>query len=334
MKIDTYQKRVRNNVSDRTLRPRMSALRKLDEFVEGEATVDDVERFLEALIDAHEDGEIKASVIHEYFKAIKSYFEVVKGDPEALDHITWLPPTDSDPGEYMNLKEWRHFFNHVKGYRDKALFQVMYQYARRPTETLLLNREDIRYREDEGKRTITFSILKKGNSDNTPTSTIWVSGWGSEGEEYEVYRTTYELTGDAEDHLDRWLDMSDPMSETIIWKDIDRDATPQVSFGQEEEVEEGEEYEVHPVFTTQHGRMTYGTAYNAVKRTAERAGFDKNIIPKTLRHSRSTHLDWSGEAPGNIARDMLIHGPDTNVIGRYIHDRGESDIREVMELDG
>lgn len=309
MDIDKYEKRIRNSVTDRTVKSRVSALRSLEKYTEGEPTVEDVEEYLDAMIEAYEDGEMKASVIREYFKSIKSYFGVVKGEPEALDHINWLPSTDSDPGDYMDKDEWERFKDSIRTFRNRAYFITTYQYARRPKETLLLNKEDL---DMEGEqKTITFSILKKSQSSNTPTETIYLGGWD---EEYDVYRATYELKGEALKVIKTWLEYHSGDSEVM-------------RIG-------GEEKEVHPLFYTSHGRMSYNSVYKATKDVADRARIeDKNITPKTLRHSRSTHLDWEGEAPGNIAREMLIHDPDTAVIGRYIHDRGEDEVRDVMGVE-
>ena len=102
---------------------------------------------------------------------------------------------------------------------------------------------------------------------------------------------------------------------------------------EEDIVLDGEDKTVHPLFFTSHGRRTYGAVYKKTKDIADRVGLEKNVTPKVLRHSRSTHLDWQGGAPGNIARDMLIHDPETNVISRYIHDRGEDEVRDVMGVE-
>lgn len=90
---------------------------------------------------------------------------------------------------------------------------------------------------------------------------------------------------------------------------------------------------VKPLFTTGNGRISYDTIWVNVKKVTDRAGIDKNITPKSMRHSRATHLDWAGEDPESIARHQLIHEPDTQVIGAYIHDRDASDVREPMVLE-
>lgn len=93
-----------------------------------------------------------------------------------------------------------------------------------------------------------------------------------------------------------------------------------------------EEGTVEPLFTTGNGRISYDTIWVNVKKIADRAGIDKNITPKSMRHSRATHLDWEGNSPEEIARHQLIHEPDTKVIGAYIHDREEEQVREPMKM--
>ena len=292
MHIEKYKKRAKHNIAESTLNTRLSGQRNIEEFIgeDREPTVDDVEDWVDHLIDKYERGEIKSSTIREYFKAVKYYFQVVKGESEALDHMSkWLPTSDSDPGEHLELEEWEAMRDAVSGYRDSAFLDLMYFYARRPSEVIGINREDI----DLEEGTITFPILKKK----------------------EDFRATFELLEEPRKSLERWLPYSGDVEEEIEWK--------------------GETRVVHPVFTTSEGRISYSTVYNMVKRVADKAGINKNVTPKGMgRHSRATHLDWEGNAPGNIARDMLVHDPDTDVIGRYIHDRSEDDVREVMSLDG
>lgn len=327
MQLERYRKRVEKSVDKDTLDTRLTAQRSLENFIsgDGEPSIEDVEDWLDYLIDLHDEGEIKASTIREYFKGVKYYFEVVlREDTTEFERISsWLPKNDSDPGDYLTEEEWDRIRNHVTGYRDRALIEVMYFYARRPTEVILLNEEDIESRmvteEVDGEEeeieinTITFNILKKKDT-TLPTLKIDKQDDGTWKDEYRVMRATFELADEPKEHIDKWLMYNRDITETI---ELD-----------------GEEMEVTPLFCTNNGRIAYNTVYKMVKRIADQVGIDKNVTPKALgRHSRSTHLDWSGRAPGNIARDLLIHDPDTNVIGRYIHDRDEGDVRTVMRLD-
>jgi len=290
MQIEKYEKRAKHNVAKSTLQTRLSGQRHLQKFMgeDREPTVDDVEEWIDYLIDQFEAGEIKSSTIREYFKAVKYYFEVVKGETDALDHMSkWLPTSDSDPGEHLTKEEWEAMREAASGYRDSAFIELMYFYARRPSEVIGLNKEDV----DMEEGTITFPILKKEKD----------------------LRATFELKEKPRKALERWLPYSGDVEEEMDWQ--------------------GETVTVHPVFTTSEGRISYSTIYNMVKRVASKAGIEKNVTPKGMgRHSRATHLDWEGNAPGNIARDMLVHDPDTDVIGRYIHDRDEDQVRDVMTL--
>lgn len=339
MQTEKYKKRVEHNIAESTLNSRIYGQENLEDFIDGgEPTVEDVEEWVDHLIDKLNNGEIKASTIKEYFKAVQYYFEIVKGEDEALSHIKKrLPKNDSDPGEFLTEPEWERMKNNVRSYRDQAIVELMYHYARRPTEIILLNKEDIQIYESgdqcpecskgvyqgtdlvcsncgkEATHTITFSILKKKNPD------LPVYKFGKSGDEWEhehkVFRATFELEDRPKEVLQRYLPYR---------SDIEEDA-----------MVDGEEATVHPLFTTSHGRISYNSVWRMIKEAAERAGIDKNITPKGMgRHSRATHLDWSGHSPQEVGRHMLLHDPDTDVIGRYVHDRDEDQVREVMSTGG
>jgi len=302
MKLDTYEKRTKHNVSDVTMKTRMSALKNLEDFIgEGEPTVDDVEEWVDHMIERYEDGDIKASSIHQYFNSIKYYFDTIHGDNRDITHMQqWLPKPSTDHGDFLTEDEWKQFIGSIYNYRDRAIFLLMYEYARRPGEIRLLNEEDIGYDEDEDVHTITFTILKKQRT--------------TDGNEF---RATFNLKDNCKSALDQYMDKYER--------------------GDHEEIKqiEDEEKTVHPLFTTSHGRISYDSIYKMSKKYARQAGIDsnKNIMPKTMRHTRATHLDWAGFEPGEIARHQLVHGPNTQVISAYIHDRSEDQVREVMDIE-
>lgn len=315
MQIETYRKRAEHNVHESTLASRISGQRHLDEFIEGgEPTVEDVEEWVDYMIELHNEEEIKSSTIREYFKAVDYYFEMVKGEDEALEHIRKrIPTSDSSPGDFLTPDEWELLKENVPSYRDKAIIELMYKYSRRPTEVILLNMEDIDFEED----TITFCILKKKKA-NGQLLPMRKYGYNEETGEYRqshrVFRAKFELETETRGILENYLKYRDD-----IWESAEID---------------GKEREVSPVFLARDGRISYDTVWRTVKVGAKRAGIDKNITPKGAgRHSRSTHLDWAGNSPDEIGRHMLLHDPDTNVIGRYIHERGEDEVREVMTTE-
>ena len=312
MELDTYKKRVEHNVHESTLASRISGQRHLDEFIGGgEPSIEDVENWVDHMIEEHNQGRMKSSTIREYFKAVDYYFQIVKGEDEVLEHIRKrLPTSDSDPGEFLTEDEWELLKNNVNSYRDKAIIELMYKYSRRPTEVILLNMEDIDLDED----TITFCILKKKKA-NGQLLPVRKYGYNEESGEWDhthrVFRAKFELEPESRGILENYLKYRED-----IWESAEID---------------GEKREVSPVFLGRDGRISYDTVWRMVKVGAKRAGIDKNITPKGAgRHSRSTHLDWAGNSPEEIGRHMLLHDPDTKVIGRYIHERGEDDVREVM----
>lgn len=305
MQLEKYKRRSEHSVSESTMASRMSALRKLRDFVgEGEEpSVEDVEEWVDHMIEEFEEGNIKSSTIRQYLKAAIYYFEVVHNEPEALDHIKkFLPENDSDPGDFLTEEEMDLMRRSFHNIRYNAIYELMYLYARRPSEVILLNKEDIDFEEE----TITFNILKKKSSD-LPTLKC-------NGEERRVMRATFKLKEKAREVIETYLEYRPDHTEVI---ELD-----------------GEEYEVHPLFTTHNGRISYSAVWTRIKKVAHRMNIDKNITPKSMRHSRATHLDWNGKVPGNIARDQLLHSPNSDVIGRYIHDKGEDQVREVMEPEG
>jgi site-specific recombinase XerD len=287
MELETYEKRTRNSVQESTLNSRMAALRKFkgEMNITDEPTVKDVENWVDSLIEEHEEGEIKASTIRQYFKAVKYYFQTVHGEYDTLDHIpNWFPENDVDHGDYLTVEEWEAIRENAYSAREKTVIELMYEYARRPGEILLLNLEDF----DSEAMTITFPILKKR----------------------EAFRATFELTPNSERILEQYMMYRSDQTEPA-----------------EQEWEEGT---VEPLITTSNGRASYDTLRRDVKKMAQRAGIDKNVTPKVMRHSRSTHLDWAGHSPPEIARHQLVHDPDSDVIGNYIHDRSEGQVRSVM----
>ena len=292
MQLEKYQKREKHNVTESTVSSRMVALRKFRDFAnpDGEPTVEDVEEWVDHMVEQYEQGELKASTIKQYFKAVKYYFQRIHGDAEQLEHIRdWIPVGDIDHGDYLERDELDRMRKCAYGHRDIAILEMMYWYARRPTEIILLNKEDVNFE----KETIKFPILKKDD---------------------DSFRATYEMLPEIREALNNYLEYRTPQT-----------VKPEQPW---------EDGEVEPLFTTSNGRISYSTVWSTIKTLAERAEIDKNITPKSMRHSRATHLDWDGKNPQVIARQQLLHNPDTtDVISSYIHPREEDDVREVVRTD-
>jgi len=313
MQVEKYRKREKNRVTDGTLQSRLSAIKKFEEFNGGgEPTVDDVENWVDELTEEYERGEIKSSTIRQYVKAVKYYFQIVLNQYENFEHVMRLiPEKDVDHGEYLTEEEWDTLRHNIHNYRNRAIVEIMYKYARRPGEIILLNKSDVDF--EEG--IITFNILKKEKDDRG--NLLPMMKLKSDGEVYQenrVFRATFELEEEAEKFLRRYIKYRPGATETMIY--------------------DGEESEVEPLFTTGHGRISYSTVWRMVKEEARKAGIEKNITPKSQRHSRATHLNWSGYTPDEIADQQLVHGPETDVIGAYVHPRDEDHVREVMNTDG
>lgn len=312
MQLDKYEKRERNKVGESTLNSRMSALRNLDKFIGGgEPSVEDVEDWVDNLIDEFEAGNIKSSTIRQYLKAVKYYFSKVLGQDGDLQHITdWLPEKDVDHGAYMTEQEWETLRNSVHNIRDRAFIEVLYHYARRPTEVLLLNKEDVDFEEN----TIRFNILKKEKDDRgEKLPMLELKRDGEVYKQHRVFRATFELVPDIKNRLNKLIEFGTLKKETVAYN--------------------GEEKEVTPLFGADNARMSYTAALKMVKRNAERAGIEKNITLKSGRHSRATHLNWAGHSPDEIADKQLVHDPESDVIGAYVHPRDEDDVREVMSTE-
>jgi len=310
MQLETYKKREKNNVGDSTLNSRMSALRRFKSFVgeDREAEVEDVEEWIDHLVEEYEKGNVKSSTISQYFKAVKYYFETVLNLHGDLEHIRqWIPSAEVDHGEYLTVDEWNKLRNNVHKFRDRAIIEIMYWYARRPGEVRLLNTEDIDF--EEG--TITFNILKKERDDRGELLPMMeLQRDGETYEKHRVFRATFEIVDEVRFYLRQHLTYAGQRKETIIY--------------------DGEEMEVHPVFSANHARMDYHTLWRMFKKEVRAAGIDKNVTPKGARHSRATHLNWDGHTPEEIADQQLIHDPETDVIGAYVHPRDEEDVRKVM----
>lgn len=305
MQLEKYEKRTRNNVKEETLNSRMSALRKFNDFIGGEEpNPKDVEEWVDHLIDKHNAGEIKASTIRQYFKHVRYYFETVQGEYESLERIKrFLPDNDVDNGDYLDVDEWEYMRDNTYSFRDKLIINLMYYYGRRPMEVILLNMEDIDLEED----TIMFNILKK--KDKQKTEELVIKGRSS----FRVFRATFELVPEVKDSLQDWIPYKHDKKEEIIFRD--------------------EEKEVEPLITTSQGRISYSTVWKMVKNKSQEAAPDKNITPKSFRHSRATHLYWEGNSPDEIASHQLVHNPDSEVISSYVHEREEDDVRDVMRTE-
>ena len=325
MRIDKYKSRERGNVTDGTIKSRVSALERFQDDVgfTGEPTPQDVADWIDHLLELEEQNEISRGTMRQYYKAVKYYFTKMKGGAEEIEHIRdWIPSGGTDHGDYLEEDELEKMTYNAFAQRERVILELMYRYARRPTEIVLLNVEDVNLTEyEEGndcpecseqlkqvpddyyrlvcpsckheeKDTITFPILKKD----------------------EPFRATFHLLERVKGPLQTYLELYRSDAEA----------------GAKQEWEEGL---VEPLFTTSHGRISYDTVYERVRKIADKAGIDKNITPKSLRHSRATHLDRQGKSPENIARHQLVHGPDTQTVSNYIHPRDEDEVREVMVTD-
>jgi len=303
MNIEKFKKRTETSIAESTLNSRISGIKHLQGFLDhdGEPTPEDVEEWVDHLIDEVKTGNVSSGTADVYFKAVCYYFRAVKGGDGEIEHLSKVLPTkEVDHGDYLQPEEWEKLQSYALNRRLRAFVDLMYYYARRPAEVRLLNWEDVDF--EEG--TITFNIVKKKKN----------------------LRATFNLKEEAEESLKAYKEFSIEQTETReeyvehINGDIDE---PEMIWGEE----------VSPIFTTSYGRVSQDTIWRNIKNLADKAGIDKNVTPKTMRHTRTTHLDWEGHSPEEIARHQLVHEPDSNVVGGYIHDRPEAEVRETMELE-
>lgn len=295
MQLQKYEKR-ENTVSDSTINSRISALNKFESFIDhdDEPTPEDVGDWIDHLIDEHGRGNTKAGTIKQYFKAVKYYFQKIHGDAEDIEHIRdWIPTGETDHGDFLQKEELNLMRRRTYQVREKAFIELMYKYARRPGEVRLLNLDDI-----------TLSDETEDMEEGKIKFSIL--------KKKEPFRATYRLDRNCEKLLKSYLNFR---TDHVI----------------EEPDQSWMEGPVKPLFTTSQGRISHTTVWRNIKKTAARAGIDKNITPKSMRHSRTTHLQWDGQSPEVIASQQLLHDPDSNVVGHYIHPRDEDDIRDVMQ---
>lgn len=289
MQVERYTKIASNNVSESTVNSRVSGLNSFMRHAGNvEPNKENVEAWMEHLIEEFNEGNVSSGTIKQYFKSVKYYMETLHGGADEIEHVRkWIPDGETDHGDYLTEEEWERLISYTMSRRNETFYILMYQYARRPGEVLLLNMEDINFE----KGTITFPILKK----------------------QEPFRATFELEENSKKAIQEYLDYR---SNVMV-----------------EAEQDWEEEEVSPLFSSTQGRIKYDTMWREMKKDVARAGIDKNISPGSLRHTRATHLDWSGADPGSIARHQLLHGPNTNVIDAYIHDRDEEQVRKPMSTE-
>lgn len=312
MQLEKYKQRSRHNVTESTLNSRVSALNNLRDFVDhdGEVKVEDVEDWIDHLIDKFENDEIKAGTIKQYFKSVKYYWQTIKGDSEPIEHIReWIPTGKTDHGDFLDREEWDLLRSKATSLRLNCFIELMYLYARRPGEVRLINLDDIVFSNPSNDNNVERKPVIENVDDENEMGTITFNILKKD----EPFRATYQLKPQAEQAIKDYLRYRTEMT-----------ISPEQPW---------EEDEVEPLFTTNQGRVSYDTIWKNIKELAQKAGIEKNITPKSMRHSRTTHLDWSGQSPEVIARQQLVHDPDSDVVGHYIHPRDEDQVREVMSLD-
>ena len=322
MEIDKYEQRAKQKLNEKTLTSRVSALRSLEPFVSGSRpTTEEVEDWAGHMIEQFDDGEMSSGSISQYFKSVTYYYETMGMDAESIEHIgDWLPKPQSDPGDYLTQAELEEMRDSIRTLRDRAIIELMYFYGRRPGEIRLLNTEDIVWPQDtepdvpssqySDEPTVTFTILKK--TDASLSDLVLHNGGGTD-ETFRYRKGVYTYKDEPFEHVLQYL----PYRE---------ECEQEITLG-------GTQKTVHPLFTTSHGRISQDTIERCIDSAAERAGIDKNVTPKSMRHSRATHLYRDGVGKDEIAARQLAHSPESDVVGRYLHEREEDTVRDPLELD-
>lgn len=157
--LDTFLLRARRVYSEATLRKKLVVLRVFDRFLEEKGLkpcLESLNLWLDELVKRGlSDGAIRV-----YFNHVLSYFELMmlEVDERRLRNVRRrLPPYSPGRVDFLTEEEVAKIISETRNLRYRLIFALMYSYARRLGEVLLLSRNDI----DLKNNKISFTILKK-----------------------------------------------------------------------------------------------------------------------------------------------------------------------------
>ena len=157
--LDTFLLRARRVYPEKSLRKKLIVLRLYDRFLEEKG----LELGLESLnlwLDELTRKGLSDGTIYVYFYDVLSYFDLMMLDLDERKLRSLkrrLPSQPAGQADFLTEEEVVKIIHGTKSLMHRLIFALMYSYARRLSEVLLLTRSDIDLENDK----ITFTILKK-----------------------------------------------------------------------------------------------------------------------------------------------------------------------------
>jgi len=169
--LKTFMLRAKNVYPPSTLEKKLLVLKKYDEFLEEQGLKPGLESLSLWLDHLTEQGLSEGS-LKIYCYHVLSYFELLMMDldPQKLKFLKRrLPSQDVGEVDFLSEEEVARIIDGAY-IPHKLIYALMYTYARRLGEVLLLTRKDIDFENDM----ITFRIIKKRKNE---TATFKLEGW-------------------------------------------------------------------------------------------------------------------------------------------------------------
>ena len=160
MNLKTYKIRREDVLSPQTLKKHLIVLEELDRFLKERGKKEPTEQDVHEFFDMLKEKGVKPASLKRYYYVIKAYVEMVLGQYDSLRGVGKRFKGISRREQTLTKEEVKRIFEAEVNPRQKAIYALLYEYARRIGEVLALKRRDINL--EEGK--ITFPILKRKES--------------------------------------------------------------------------------------------------------------------------------------------------------------------------
>jgi len=155
--LNTYKLRREDALEHRTLRRHLIVLSTLDRFLKDRGKEEPGEQDVHRFFDALKERGVKSASLKQYYYIFKAYTELVLGERDMLKGIGRRFRSVSRREQTLTKEEVRSIIRAERDPMKRAIYSILYSYARRIGEVLALRRRDIDL--DEGR--ITFQILKR-----------------------------------------------------------------------------------------------------------------------------------------------------------------------------